>query len=82
MNHITILKAIIEVMKLERKPLSVDEIYHLIIQKGLYVFKAKAPKSLISVELRRHCEGMNMKTARPNKYFRAYANGKYTLIES
>jgi restriction system protein len=71
--------AIIEVLKLSRTPLTSREIFETIVKSNLYTFNAKSPESLVSGQLRQHCEGVVLKTSKPNKFFKI-KDGKYTLL--
>jgi len=79
MSNKTIREAVIEVLRRANKPLSPKEVYEEIVNSDLYTFNAKSPESLVSGELRRHCEGIDLKTSKPEKLFKLI-NGKYTLI--
>jgi len=65
----TIREAAIEALKRKGKPLSAKEIYDYIIEKDLYRFNAEHPDNIVRTEIRRHCEGVEFPTAKPNKFF-------------
>ena len=77
----TIKDAVIEALKRSETPLSAAQVYDAIVKDDLYKFKAKAPQSLVTGELRRHCEGLNLKTSKPEKHFRLNG-GKYSLLKN
>ena len=79
MKKITICKAAIEALRLKGKPLSVKDIYSVIIEEDLYRFNAEIPENILQVEIRRHCEGVNFPTARPEKYFQILIDGTYWI---
>ncbi len=75
----TIKQAAIEVLKQEKCPLTIKEIYNRIIQKDLYHFKAEKPLSIVRIEVRRHCIGINFPSASPTKYFTILNDGRYWI---
>lgn len=79
MKKRTIKEAIIEALKRSQKSLSSKDIYDLIIEKDLYRFRAEKPEHIVKVEIRRHCEGVEFPTARPDKYFQILKNGTYWI---
>lgn len=52
------------------KPSTYEEIYQEIIDKQLYEFGAKDPKSIVRVKLRVHTLGLNFPSASQNKFFK------------
>ena len=79
MKKRTIKEAIIEALKRSQKPLSSRDIYDFIIEKDLYRFRAEKPEHIVKVEIRRHCEGVEFPTARPDKYFQILKDGTYWI---
>src|SRR5262249_41882892 len=77
----TINEAAIEVLKKAGKPITADTIYEGILQDQLYVFKAKLPRNGLLSQLRRHCANLDFPSASPLKYFLAYPEKRYGLIE-
>ncbi len=75
----TIKDAAIKVLQDAGEPLSVDHIYDRICAAGLCEFKAANPKPVISRQLRKHCEGLEMKLASAEKRFRLHGN-KFELL--
>ena len=65
----TIVEAIIRVLKDEGPPLSHLMIYKLINERYYYDFGAKDPKSVVRGKIRKHCQGVEFATASPKKYF-------------
>ncbi|HCL5281435.1 TPA: restriction endonuclease [Salmonella enterica] len=65
----TIIEAIVNVLKEHGKPLSHHDIYDRIIKKGYYSFGAKDPVAVVRGEIRKHCYGVNFPSASPRKIF-------------
>lgn len=63
-----IVDAIIEVLK-ENNSLTYVDVTQRVIERNLYLFGAKDPKSAVNPILRRHCEGLDFPGASPVKYF-------------
>ncbi|WP_424315675.1 winged helix-turn-helix domain-containing protein [Haloferula sp.] len=76
----TIKEAAIKVLRDAGQALSIDEIYDRICSEGLFEFKAKSPKAVLSRQLRSHAEGVEMKLASAEKCFRITSDKKFTLI--
>jgi len=70
----TITEAIIEVLKDKADGCTAEEIYDRIIEKNLYSFGAKSPISVIKIEIRRQCSGIDFPTAYNRKLFRLVKN--------
>lgn len=81
MRQRTIREAVFEALKQSGKPLHARDIYNFIIEHDLYRFNAENPEGIVKVEIRRHCEGVEFPTAKPNKYFKILLNGTYWLID-
>ena len=79
MKKRTIREAALEALKRSGKPLSIKDIYNFIIKNDLYRFNAEDPANILKVEIRRHCEGIEFPTARPNKFFQVLLDGKYWI---
>ncbi len=77
----TIIGAIARVLKESSLPLFVNDIYDKIVANDYYPFKAQDPLSVVRVELRRHCQGVDFPTASKKKYFQILNDGTYCLIE-
>lgn len=80
-NRATIISAISEVLNGSLKPLTVNAIFDKIVANDYYQFKAQDPVSVVRVELRRHCQGVDFPTASKKKYFQILNDGTYCLIE-
>jgi restriction system protein len=81
MQKKTIRDAIIEVMKMKGKPLTSKETYEAIIEAKVYKFNSASPESLVAREIRTHCEGLDLKTSKKEKYFKEPSSGRYFLKE-
>jgi len=68
-RNYTIASAALEVLESVAKPMSKEEIYGHIIERGLFQFGAKKPINVLNVELNRHCEGTDYSQASLNKTF-------------
>lgn len=79
MKRRTIREAVIEALKRIGKPLSIKDIYSTIMENDLYRFNAENPVNIVQVEIRRHCEGVDFPTAKPNKYFQILTDGTYWI---
>ena len=75
----TIKKAAIAALRMNGKPLTIGEVFNTIIENDLYRFNAADPESILRVEIRRHCEGINFPTASPTKYFQILKDGRYWI---
>jgi len=74
----TIAEAAEQVLKNASKALSVDEIYEEIIQRNLYTFGAKNPKSVMSQAIRIRSDA-NPKAK--SVMFKSLDNGLYQLAD-
>jgi len=66
----TIRSAINQVLQDQSEGLTPEKIHQLIVENDLYHFGAKDPVSVVSIEIRRHCEGIDFPTASNHKFFR------------
>lgn len=66
----TIVEAIKEVLNEEKDGLTEKEVYELIVSRNLYAFIAQDPVSVVRVQIRKHCEGIDFPTASNHKFFR------------
>lgn len=77
----TIVQAVIEVMKLRGRPMTVTEVYEAIISDGLYTFNTDTPVHVVRSQIRRHCEGLDFPSSSPTKHF-IMQNGAYWLLSA
>lgn len=80
MEKKTIAQAAAEVLQAAQKPMSAAEITQAILERKLYEFSAKDPKSIVRGAIERRCEGLNRKDSINPSYFKKLADGKYGLI--
>jgi hypothetical protein len=73
-------KAIANVLSDVKGPMTAQEIYDVIHQRGLYTFPAKDPVHVVRSTLRRHCVNMDFPSARQTKYFSVDGDGRFTLL--
>jgi len=76
----TIIAAISTVLQESNTSLSIGVIYNKIVEKDYYKFNAQNPQSVVRVELRRHCIGVDFPSASSKKYFQILSDGTYCLI--
>ena len=62
-NRTTIIEAISKVLKNNGKSLSIKDIYDQILDNCYYKFNAQNPYSVVRVEIRRHCIGVDIPSA-------------------
>lgn len=79
-KKLTILGAITKVLNEHSFSMSSKQIYNSIVEKQYYKFKAQNPYSVVRVELRRHCNGIDFPTSSPKKYFQIFNDGTYSLL--
>lgn len=79
MKRHTIKDAAIKALQFVGRPLSVKEIFNTIIEQDLYTFNAEFPENILKVEIRRHCDGVDFPTAKPNKIFQILSDGTYWI---
>jgi hypothetical protein len=66
-----------------KRSMTVDEIYEVIVSKGLYEFKAKSPKSVLRSQLRRHCGNTGEQSKMDAKsVFQMLSDGRFALLDS
>jgi len=77
---VTIIEAVLEVLKTENKPLSAEEVYNLICKRNLYSFGAKDPLSVVRAEIRRHSVGFTGKTKASSARVKEGPSKHYTAL--
>lgn len=82
MEKRTIAQAVVEVLQAVKQPMSAAEITQEILDKKLYEFSAKDPKSIVRGAIERRCEGRDRKDSIDPRYFKKLAGGKYGLAEA
>jgi len=63
-----------------KRPMTVDEIYELIMVRRLYEFKAESPKSVLRSQLRRHSANVTGAHKASKAIFNVSADGQFTLV--
>lgn len=76
----TIVEAIKQVMYRRGAPMTVAEVYGAIIDQGLYTFNADQPEQIVRQQIRRHCQGIDVPSARATKHFFIHGDGTYTAL--
>jgi restriction system protein len=78
----TIVEAIKAVMLEAGRPMSAREAYAAIIDKSLYDFQAKDPQSIVLMQIRRHCVGIDFPSASPTKHFQFHGDNQFLPLEA
>ncbi len=68
-----------EILADYKRAMTADEIYNVIIERGLYEFKAKSPKSVLRSQLRRHTLGASATGSPATAIFKMSADGQFSL---
>lgn len=68
----TIVEAIKQVMQEAQRPLTAREAFTAIFDKSLYEFHAKDPLHVVTMQIRRHCAGLEFPSAAPTKHFQIH----------
>jgi restriction system protein len=77
----TIIDAIKEVMRIENRPLSVQEAYRFIEKYNLYEFHSENPAHIVRSQIRRHCDGLDFPSASKTKHFELFDDGKFFFLK-
>jgi restriction system protein len=70
----------VDVIRLQGRPMTIQEIYEYIVQKQLYSFKAKSPLQVLRAQIRRHCQGFELPNSPARKYFKLTEDGGYDIL--
>jgi hypothetical protein len=70
-----------EILADNKRAMSADEIYKVIIERGLYEFKAKSPKSVLRSQLRRHTADVKATDSSATAIFQMSADGFFSLSQ-
>lgn len=73
----TIKEAILRVMREKGEPITALDAYNEIVNQNLYNFGAKDPSSVVRMEIRRQCLGIDWKSSRAEKVFKLCEGGLY-----
>lgn len=68
-----------EILAENKRAMTADEIYSVIVDRGLYEFKAKSPKSVLRSQLRRHSTNPKGKDDAFKSIFNLSENGQFSL---
>jgi hypothetical protein len=82
MEKRTIAEVAIEVLNEAKQPMTAAEITQVILDKGLYSFNTKDPRSMVRGAIERRCEGNQRKQSVTPAFFRKSQGGKYLLLVS
>lgn len=80
MRDLTIKEAAVIVLKEYKKPMSVTNLCDIIIDRKLYDFGARSPKSVLRIELARASENQDYSKACREKLFKYVVPDMYELI--
>ena len=78
----TIYEAAIQVMRDAGKPLSLNEIYALIMDRKLYDFKARDPLGVLRSTIRSRTENIHNPSSNTVRHFRLVGGGKFVPLDS
>ncbi len=76
----TIVEAILAVLRAADRPLAAADIHDAIVKHGLYAFKAKQPQQVVRQQLRRHCVGGKLKTSSTKEYFERVGQDEFLAL--
>ncbi len=68
-----------EILTESKQPMTADEIFDVIASKGLYVFKASSPRSVLRSQLRRHSANISGPNQAKDQRFNMATDGKFSL---
>jgi hypothetical protein len=68
-----------DILSENKRAMSAEEIYNVIVERGLYEFKAKSPKSVLRSQLRRHSANVKSTDSPANPIFKISADGQFSL---
>src|SRR5262245_34824492 len=74
--------AIRRIMEAEAEPMTAHEVYHQIVEKGLYDFKAKDPIHVVGSQLRKHCLGKDATSYPRLKFFETVGRNRFRLLSN
>jgi hypothetical protein len=78
----TIVEAVLAVMRSADKPMSASEVAEAMIARGLYAFKASQPAQIVLQQIRRHCVGVDNRQSSKAKLFARSGDTKYVALPS
>jgi hypothetical protein len=77
----TIVEAVVEILKLENKALTAKEITDRILDKSLYQFNSKNIVGMVRGAIHRRCKGYENKNSISPALFEKLENNAYKLID-
>ena len=78
---LTIVQAAVSVLKKADYPLTIGEMYKLIIDENLYTFNTPTPEHVLKVQVARHCEGITWSKMAKERHFVQIEGGRFDLLD-
>jgi len=78
----TIIDAVLAVMREANEPLSAAEVYDRILRRGLYKFGAKDPLNLVRAQMRRHSIDYEGRTGANTRYLEKVDNERFVMLKA
>lgn len=78
----TIVEAIKQAMQEAQRPLTAREAFTAIVDRSFYEFHAKDPLHVVTMQIRRHCAGLEFPSAAPTKHFQIHGDDRYSPLPS
>jgi restriction system protein len=75
-------QAVAKVLRASGQPMTAEDIYNQIVERGFYRFLARDPLHVVESQLRRHCDNLSFPSARRKKYFTRLDGGRYALLDT
>ena len=69
-----------EILENSELPMSVDEITEKLLEQGIFKFKSKSPRGVVSATLKRNAEGVHSCKPVKNKSFNCISKNTYEMI--
>ena len=79
MEKQTIAQVAVAVLQAAQQPMTSAEITQAMVERQLYPFSAKDPKSIVRGAMERRCVGLNRKDTATPTYFKKLPDGRYDL---
>ena len=77
----TIIEAVLAVMREANKPLSAAEVYDGILRRGLYKFGAKDPLNLVRAQMRRHSVSYERPAGATTRYLEKVDKDRFVMLK-
>ena len=78
----TIHQVAADILAEQGQPMSVEQIYEIVVARGLYEFKAKNPMSVLRSQLHRHSNNDTSRNKAKRQVFEVTADGRFKLLSS